>query len=163
MNKLVEGKGNPSVEKLKDGAKEITSWKDISKSWTRWKSTIKLKSDEKFLGILLAVFVLSVISYFTFVYHATYSEGVRSGQLIKFSTRSRFKTWEGEISQGMSGSQIFFLCNGQRQTSNYWLTREGRTVRKIILHRTLQNIPMVGDTKYFVIAVQENESPFKSK
>jgi hypothetical protein len=48
-----------------------------------------------------------IISYFTFVYHATYSEGVRSGQLIKFSHKGVFKTWEGEISQGMSGSQIF--------------------------------------------------------
>jgi hypothetical protein len=92
MNKLVEGKGNLiiSVEKLKKRckSKEITSWKDISKSWTRWKSTIKLKSDENF-RYSLAVFVLSVISYFTFVYHAT-SEGVRSGQLIKFSHRESF-------------------------------------------------------------------------
>jgi hypothetical protein len=36
-----------------------------------------------------------------------YSEGVRSGQLIKFSSKESFKTWEGEISQGISGAQIF--------------------------------------------------------
>jgi hypothetical protein len=50
---------------------------------------------KKFLGILAAVLILSIVSYFTFVYYATYSEGVRSGQLIKFShKRVAFKTWE---------------------------------------------------------------------
>ena len=78
---------------------------------------------KKFLGVLAAVLILSVVSYFTFVYYATYSEGVRSGQLIKFSHKGvAFKTWEGEI------------------TFAWW-----------------------GDTKYFVIAVKEEESPFKSK
>jgi hypothetical protein len=44
--------------------------------------------------------------YFTFIYNATYSEGVRSA-IIKFSSKGVvFKTWEGEISQGF-GSQIF--------------------------------------------------------
>jgi hypothetical protein len=52
--------------------------------------------------------ILSIISYFTFVHYATYSEGVRSGQLIKFSHKGVLSKPEGEISQGMSGSQIFF-------------------------------------------------------
>ena len=44
----------------------------------------------------------------SFIYYATYSEGVRSGHLIKISHKGMlFKTWEGEISQGLSGSQIF--------------------------------------------------------
>jgi hypothetical protein len=72
----------------------------------------------KILGILLAVFVLSVISYFTLYIMLPIVKvfGLANSSL---ATRGRFKTWEGEISQGMSGSQIFFLCNGQRQTSNY--------------------------------------------
>ena len=52
--------------------------------------------------------VLSIVCYFTFLYYATYSEGVRSGELIKVSHKGvAFKTWEGEISQGISGAQIF--------------------------------------------------------
>jgi hypothetical protein len=39
---------------------------------------------KKILGILCSLCAVSQY-YFTFVYHATYSEGVRSGQLIKFS------------------------------------------------------------------------------
>jgi hypothetical protein len=119
----------------------------------------------KFLGILLAVFVLSVISYFTFVYYATYSEGVRSGQLIKFSYKGVvFKTWEGEISQGMSGSQIFSfsVMDKDKQVITDLQEKEGQYVKLSYIER-YKTFPWWGDTKYFVIAVQENESPFKSK
>jgi hypothetical protein len=40
---------------------------------------------------------------------ATYSEGVRSGELTNLVPRICFKTWEGEISQGISGAQIFSI------------------------------------------------------
>jgi hypothetical protein len=61
---------------------------------------------KKFLFVT-AIVVVSLM-LFTFIYCATYSEGVRSGQLIKFSHKGMaFKTWEGEISQGISGAQIF--------------------------------------------------------
>jgi hypothetical protein len=43
------------------------------------------------------------------LYTATYSEGVRSGELIKVSHKVAFKTWEGEISQGISGAQILLF------------------------------------------------------
>lgn len=56
------------------------------------------------LGSLLALYLL----YFAFVYFVPYSEGTRAGELIKFSHRGvLIKTWEGEISQGISGAQIF--------------------------------------------------------
>jgi hypothetical protein len=52
--------------------------------------------------------VLFLAGYFTFVYYVPYSEGIRSGELIKISTKGYVvKTWEGEISQGISGAQIF--------------------------------------------------------
>jgi uncharacterized protein YxeA len=56
------------------------------------------------LGSLLALYLL----YFAFVYFVPYSEGTRAGELIKFSHKGVVvKTWEGEISQGISGAQIF--------------------------------------------------------
>ena len=56
------------------------------------------------LGSLLALYLL----YFAFVTYVPYSEGTRAGELIKFSNKGvLFKTWEGEISQGISGAQIF--------------------------------------------------------
>ena len=56
------------------------------------------------LGGLLAIYLL----YFAFVYFVPYSEGTRAGELIKFSHKGIVvKTYEGEISQGISGAQIF--------------------------------------------------------
>jgi len=63
---------------------------------------------KKFLLIITVILVVGVAGYFGFLYTAMYSEGVRSGELIKVSHKGvAFKTWEGEISQGISGAQIF--------------------------------------------------------
>ncbi|MEI6866437.1 hypothetical protein [Flavicella sp.] len=57
-----------------------------------------------FIGVLVAVIAL----YFTLIYYLTYSEGYRSGQLVKVSYKGLvFKTWEGQLSQGVSESQVF--------------------------------------------------------
>jgi len=59
------------------------------------------------LYIALSLTLITVI-YFCFIYYIPYSEGVRSGQLIKISHKGFVvKTWEGELSQGISGAQIF--------------------------------------------------------
>ena len=63
---------------------------------------------KKILYIILAVILLMTIIWFSFIYYVPYSRGTRSGELIKFSNKGViFKTWEGEISQGISGAQIF--------------------------------------------------------
>jgi len=60
-----------------------------------------------FIGTLLVVFTIFMTIY-AFIYFVPYSEGKRSGELIKFSNKGVvFNTWEGEISQGVSGAQIF--------------------------------------------------------
>ena len=62
----------------------------------------------KILLYLLLTIALLTTLFFTIVYYATYSEGNRSGELIKFSNKGYvFKTWEGELSQGLSGNKIF--------------------------------------------------------
>jgi hypothetical protein len=43
-----------------------------------------------------------------FKFPATYSGGVRSGELTNLVPRICFKTWEGEISQGISWCTNFF-------------------------------------------------------
>ena len=60
-----------------------------------------------FVFSILAI-ILFVSAYFTFLYYYTFSSGDRSGELIKFSNKGYvFKTWEGELSQGRGGLQIF--------------------------------------------------------
>jgi uncharacterized protein YwgA len=63
---------------------------------------------KKFLIYSTLFITLFIVGYFTFIYYVPYSEGVRSGELIKISHKGYVvKTWEGEISQGISGAQIF--------------------------------------------------------
>ena len=63
---------------------------------------------KKILFIILGSILVLYLLYIAFVYYVTYSEGTRAGELIKFSHRGVvIKTWEGEISQGISGAQIF--------------------------------------------------------
>lgn len=62
----------------------------------------------KFLFIVIAAVLLGIAGYFAFIYYVPFSEGYRSGELIKFSRKGVLaKTWEGELSQGISGAQIF--------------------------------------------------------
>ena len=63
---------------------------------------------KKVLIKVLVILALLLAGVFAFIYYVPYSEGVRSGELIKFSRKGvLFKTWEGEVSQGISGAQIF--------------------------------------------------------
>ena len=56
---------------------------------------------------LLGIVTLFAIIY-AFIYFVPYSEGVRSGELIKISNKGVvFKTWEGELSQGISELRFF--------------------------------------------------------
>ncbi|SDX49860.1 6-phosphogluconate dehydrogenase [Flavobacterium degerlachei] len=118
---------------------------------------------KKFLGILVAVIILSITFYFTFVYYATYSEGVRSGHLIKFSNKGMaFKTWEGELSQGMSGSQIFAfsVLDKDKLVISNLKELEGQYVKVSYIER-YKTFPWWGDTKYYLIAVKKENSPFQ--
>lgn len=63
---------------------------------------------KKILGVILATILIMAVLWYSFLYFASYSDGYRSGELIKFSSKGYLvKTWEGEISQGISGAQIF--------------------------------------------------------
>ena len=58
---------------------------------------------KKIITILIAAIVIGVVGYFAFVYYVPYSEGYRSGELIKFSRKGvMVKTWNGWIFRGRS-------------------------------------------------------------
>jgi hypothetical protein len=67
-----------------------------------------MKRMKKILSLILGSLAVLYLIYFAFVYFVPYSEGTRAGELIKFSHKGvAVKTYEGEISQGISGAQIF--------------------------------------------------------
>ncbi len=114
--------------------------------------------------ILLGIFLIASV-YYAITYYVPYSEGVRSGELIKFSKKGiLFKTYEGEISQGISGAQIFkFSVEGNKKEVIKNLEKfNGRYVKVTYIER-FGTFFWLGDTKYFVTKVEEDNSPHFSK
>ncbi|GAB3718886.1 6-phosphogluconate dehydrogenase [Flavobacterium koreense] len=115
-----------------------------------------------YLVVSIAIFATA---YFSFVYYATYSEGVRSGELIKISSKGvLFKTWEGEISQGISGAQIFkfSVLDKDEKVIEQLKEFQGKYVKVTYVER-YRTFPWWGDTNYFITEVQQDQSPFKMK
>lgn len=109
------------------------------------------------LGAILALYLL----YFAFVYYVPYSEGTRAGELIKFSNRGVvIKTWEGEISQGISGAQIFSfsVLDQDEEVINKLREYQGSYIKVRYVER-YASFAIWGDTKYFIIGVEEENSP----
>lgn len=109
------------------------------------------------LGAILAIYLL----YFAFVYYVPYSEGTRAGELIKFSNRGVvIKTWEGEISQGISGAQIFsFSVLDQDEEVIKQLREYQGSYIKVKYIERYASFAIWGDTKYFITGVEEENSP----
>lgn len=112
------------------------------------------------MKILIKTFVIIMIiiaGFFSFIYFVHYSDGVRAGKLVKFSNKGFvFKTWEGEISQGVSDSQIFiFSVEDNENEVIKDLTRlQGKFVKLHYFER-YKTLFWLGDTKYFIKKVEE--------
>ncbi|MBQ0732822.1 6-phosphogluconate dehydrogenase [Aquimarina celericrescens] len=121
---------------------------------------------KKVLVIIILVILGLFAAWYAFVYYASYSEGTRSGELIKFSNKGVIvKTWEGEISQGISGAQIFSFSveDKEKDIIDKLEKLQGRYV-KLKYKERFARISWLGDTKYFIIDVVEEESPhFRNK
>lgn len=104
------------------------------------------------VGILLIV-----IGVFCFFYYAHYSEGIRAGELVKFSHKGViFKTWEGQISQGVSESLLFEFSveDKEDQVKKELMDLQGKHVKLHYFER-YKKLFWLGDTKYFITKVEE--------
>lgn len=114
---------------------------------------------------VLGVLSLLIAGLFVFLYYVTYSEGVRSGELIKFSRKGViFKTWEGEISQGISGAQIFqfSVLDRDQEVIESMKAAEGQYVR-VNYEERFATFAWWGETKYFITSIEVTDSPHRSK
>ena len=119
----------------------------------------------KFIGITVGIILVTALAYFTFLYNAIYSEGVRTGELIKFSNKGVvFKTYEGELSQGISGAQIFSfsVLDNQEQVIADLKELEGHYVKLTYVER-YRTFQWWVDSRYFITEVKKEDSPFKIK
>ncbi len=110
----------------------------------------------KIVGIIVATVSVLLIGYFLFVYYASYSNGYRSGELIKITHKGLiFKTWEGEISQGVSESQHFSFSveKSENVVIQQLKDLQGQHV-KLSYKERFATFPWLGDTKYFITKVE---------
>ncbi|MDX1328148.1 MAG: 6-phosphogluconate dehydrogenase [Arenibacter sp.] len=114
---------------------------------------------KKILGLTVLSIIVLFTAYFLFIYYVPYSTGIRSGELIKISHKGvLIKTWEGEISQGISGAQIFTFSVTDRDAIEKLKEYQGSYVRLSYIER-YQTIFWLGDTKYFITEVSKETSP----
>lgn len=117
---------------------------------------------KKILSLILLGIIVIIGTYFAFVYYASYSEGTRAGELIKISRKGVLaKTWEGEISQGISGAQIFKFSieNKEKEVIQELQRLQGHYVKLTYFER-YKTFFWLGDTKYFIIKVEETSTNF---
>ncbi len=114
---------------------------------------------------IVAILLVLLVGIFAFIYYVPYSEGVRSGELIKFSRKGvLFKTWEGEISQGISGAQIFpfSVLDRDQEVIEALQAAEGKYV-KLNYEERYATFAWWGETKYFISSVEVTQSPHVRK
>ena len=117
-----------------------------------------------FLYFVLFI-TLTIAGYLAFIYYVPYSEGFRSGELIKVSHKGYItKTWEGELSQGISGAQIFkfSVMDNQPKVIEDLKKHQGKFVKLEYVER-YKTFFWWGDTRYFITKVQLDKSPFSTK
>ncbi|WP_298950638.1 6-phosphogluconate dehydrogenase [uncultured Nonlabens sp.] len=116
---------------------------------------------KKILGVILTTILLLAAIWYAFIYFASYSDGYRSGELIKFTHKGFIvKTWEGEISQGISGAQIFSfsVMDNQPEIIEKLKEYQGKYV-KLKYEEKFGTFFFWGDTKYFITEVTKENSP----
>lgn len=116
---------------------------------------------KKILVLTLTAIIVVFLLIYAFIYFVPYSEGVRSGELIKISRKGVLtKTWEGEISQGISGAQIFAfsVLDKDKEAIEKLKEYQGEYVKLEYVER-YATFFWLGDTKYFITKVEKEQSP----
>lgn len=111
---------------------------------------------KKIIAIILFVILVAASAYYSVVYYLHFSEGYRAGELIKISHKGFiFKTWEGEMSQGVSESQRFIFSVEDKETEiiNQLKKLQGKQVSLTYIER-FNTFPWLGDTKYFITKIE---------
>ena len=110
---------------------------------------------------ILAI-VLAASAYIAALYYATFSDGIRTGELIKFSHKGYiFKTWEGELSQGLLGSQkfAFSVMDNQPEVIEQMKANQGKFVKIEYIER-YGTFSWWGETNYYITKVTPEKSPY---
>ncbi len=134
---------------------------NLSKSFDSGMSKAK-KFTKRLLWSILGLIVLAIVGFFLWGNY-TYSEGTRSGELIKISKKGYvFKTHEGQLKLG--GIDMENKDEGLSDTWSFSVTDHDIVTKlekmqgeKVVLRYKEINysMPWQGDTNYYIIGVEE--------
>jgi hypothetical protein len=123
----------------------------------------------KILRYALVIILLLSAGLFAFYYWGSYSEGVRSGTVVKISKKGYlFKTYEGQLSllpYGAVKSQdrviesFEFSVAPGNETVIRELESSSLSGERVSLHyiERYAQFPWRGDTKYFIVKVERQK------
>jgi hypothetical protein len=120
---------------------------------------------KKILAFIIVVITVGFLSYFAFIYYVPVSEGIRSGELIRLSHKGIvIKTWEGELSQGISGAQIFkfSVLDSDKEVIEKMKDLQGQYVKLTYIEK-YRTFVWWGETRYFITSIQKEKSPFDQR
>lgn len=120
---------------------------------------------KRVLAFIAILVTIGFTLYFAFIYYVTVSEGIRSGELIRMSHKGVVvKTWEGELSQGISGAQIFkfSVLDSDKEVIEKLKGLQGQYV-KLTYEEKYRTFFWWGETRFFIKTVQKENSPFNQK
>lgn len=125
-----------------------------------------LSTTMKWLKRLFLILIIGAIGVFSFAYWGSYSEGVRSGMVVKISKKGYlFKTYEGQLnlqtfgankSPNMVSESFEFSVESDQEDVVKMLEAASLSGERVSLKYTerLVKFPWRGDTKYFVTEVE---------
>ncbi len=119
---------------------------------------------KKLITTTIIALVVVFTVYMAFVYFVTYSEGYRSGELVKITNRGMiFKTWEGTLSQGVSDEQQFHFSveSKDKAVLDKLKDFQGNRVKLTYIER-FGTFPWMGDTKYYVKEVEKVDNSLRN-
>jgi len=111
---------------------------------------------KRFLIKFFLIIIILLAAFYAFNYYVPYSEGFRTGKLIKLSRKGIiFKTWEGELSLGIGHDQrwAFSIEPSKKELREKLIEYQGKNVRVNYIER-FWRMPWLGDTKYFAKDVE---------
>lgn len=120
----------------------------------------------KWIKRIFLLLLLGTIGVFSFAYWGSYSEGVRSGMVVKISKKGFvFKTYEGQLNLQTFGankspnivSESFeFSVEGDREDIIKVLEEASLSGERVSLKyvERLVKFPWRGETKYFITEVE---------
>lgn len=124
----------------------------MEKFWSAVKSFFR-----KFLIFGTLIAVIGLTGFMLFARYMHYSDGVRSGSIVKFSEKGvMFKTWEGQLQFGEASNLWDFSVypgDDELQEKIRMAVKANKEVQ-VTYDESFVAISFWGDTKYFIKEVE---------